>query len=59
MELLKHGRILALLSLPLILTACVSTSDHKALQAQVRVHSFAASIFWKNRQAEKSGLMGN
>ena len=35
MELLKHGRILALLSLPLMLTACVSTSDHKALQAQV------------------------
>lgn len=35
MELLKHGRILALLSLPLMLTACVSSSDHKALQAQV------------------------
>ena len=35
MELLKLGRTLALVSLPLMLTACVSTSDHKALQAQV------------------------
>jgi len=35
MELLKLGRALALVSLPLMLTACVSTSDHKALQAQV------------------------
>ena len=35
MELLKLGRTLALVSLPLMLTACVSSSDHKALQAQV------------------------
>ena len=35
MELMKLGRALALVSLPLMLTACVSTSDHKALQAQV------------------------
>ena len=35
MELLKLGRSLALLSLPLMLGACVSSSDHKALQAQV------------------------
>lgn len=35
MELWKLGRTLALVSLPLMLTACVSTSDHKALQAQV------------------------
>ncbi len=35
MELLKMGRVLAFLSLPLMLTACVSSSDHKALQAQV------------------------
>ena len=35
MELKKFGRALALVSLPLMLTACVSSSDHKALQAQV------------------------
>ena len=35
MELLKLGRTLTLVSLPLMLTACVSSSDHKALQAQV------------------------
>ena len=35
MELMKLGRALALVSLPLMLTACVSSSDHKALQAQV------------------------
>jgi tol-pal system protein YbgF len=35
MELLKLGRSLALLSLPLMLAACASSSDHKALQAQV------------------------
>ena len=35
MELLKLGRSLALLALPLVLTACASSSDHKALQAQV------------------------
>ncbi len=35
MELMKLGRALALVSLPLMLTACVSASDHKALQAQV------------------------
>ena len=35
MKLMKLGRALALVSLPLMLTACVSSSDHKALQAQV------------------------
>ena len=35
MELMKLGRNMALLALPLVLTACVSSSDHKALQAQV------------------------
>ncbi|WP_446424531.1 tol-pal system protein YbgF [Mailhella sp.] len=35
MDLLKLGRSLALLSLPLMLAACASSSDHKALQAQV------------------------
>jgi tol-pal system protein YbgF len=35
MELMKLGRNLAFLSLPLMLTACVTTSEHEALQAQV------------------------
>ena len=35
MELMKWGRNLALLSLPLMLTACVTSSEHNALQAQV------------------------
>ena len=35
MDLLKLGRGFACLSLPLMLTACVTTSEHEALQAQV------------------------
>ena len=57
MELLKWGRNLALLSLPLMLTACVTASEHNALQAQVNQMNRQMSSSQTNQADSWSQLM--
>lgn len=57
MELFKWGRNLALLSLPLMLTACVSASEHNALQAQVNQMNRQMSSSQTNQADSWSQLM--
>ena len=57
MELFKWGRNLALLSLPLMLTACVTTSEHNALQAQVNQMNRQMSSSQTNQADSWSQLM--
>ena len=57
MELMKWGRNLALLSLPLMLTACVTSSEHNALQAQVNQINRQVSSSQTNQADSWSQLM--
>ncbi|HJD98250.1 tol-pal system protein YbgF [Mailhella massiliensis] len=57
MDLWKWGRNLALLSLPLMLTACVSASEHNALQAQVNQMNRQMSSSQTNQADSWSQLM--
>ena len=57
MELFKWGRNLALLSLPLMLTACVTSSEHNALQAQVNQMNRQMSNSQTNQADSWSQLM--
>ena len=57
MELFKWGRHLALLSLPLMLTACVTSSEHNALQAQVNQINRQVSSSQTNQADSWSQLM--
>ena len=57
MELFAWGRALALLSIPLMLTACASTSEHNALQAQVNQMSRQMSSSQTNQADSWSQLM--
>lgn len=57
MELFKWGRSLALLSLPLMLTACVTSSEHNALQAQVNQINRQVSSSQTNQADSWSQLM--
>ena len=57
MELFKWGRNLALLSLPLMLTACVTSSEHNALQAQVNQMNRQMSSSQTNQADSWSQLM--
>ena len=57
MELFKWGRNVALLSLPLMLTACVTSSEHNALQAQVNQINRQVSSSQTNQADSWSQLM--
>ena len=57
MELFAWGRALALLSIPLMLTACATTSEHNALQAQVNQMSRQMSSSQTNQADSWSQLM--
>lgn len=57
MDLMKWGRNLALLSLPLMLTACVTSSEHNALQAQVNQMNRQMSSSQTNQADSWSQLM--
>ena len=57
MELFKWGCNLALLSLPLMLTACVTSSEHNALQAQVNQINRQVSSSQTNQADSWSQLM--
>lgn len=57
MELFTWGRNLALLSLPLMLTACVTTGEHNALQAQVNQINRQVSSSQTNQADSWSQLM--
>ncbi len=57
MELLKWGRNLALVLLPPMLTACVSSSEHNALQAQVNQMNRQMSSSQTNQADSWSQLM--
>lgn len=57
MDLMRWGRNLALLSLPLMLTACVTSSEHNALQAQVNQMNRQMSSSQTNQADSWSQLM--
>lgn len=57
MDLSTWGRNLALLSLPLMLTACVTTGEHNALQAQVNQINRQVSSSQTNQADSWSQLM--
>ena len=57
MDLMRWGRNLALLSLPLMFTACVTTSEHNALQAQVNQMNRQMSSSQTNQADSWSQLM--
>ncbi|WP_298069758.1 tol-pal system protein YbgF [uncultured Mailhella sp.] len=57
MERFTWGRPLALLSLPLLLTACATTGEHNALQAQVNQMSRQMSSSQTNQADSWSQLM--